>query len=110
LAKQVEVDKLMLAVVGCFILEKGRPHKLRRPHWLPIRFRDLAWNLNALTLRQRENGLPDWFWGKITETFNVFQTNCMLELGRILNDEEPMSTSLLREKPRMEKKQAEGLL
>jgi transcriptional regulator with XRE-family HTH domain len=165
-AKQVEVDKLMLAVVGCFILDwkaleilnekdlslcgrKQQPGGRRyvllgreegageglydRMYWgshsnkfgritftsfgdhagCRYAFPDLAWNLNALTLRRRENGLPDWFWSKITETFNVFQTNCMLELGRILlilNDEGPMSTLLLKEKLRMEKEQAEGLL
>jgi len=163
-AKQVEIEKLMFAVVGCFILDwkaleilnekdlslcgrKQQPGGRRyvllgreegageglydRMYWgshsnkfgritftsfgdhtgCRYAFPDLAWNLNALT-RHRENGLPDWFWNKIIETFNVFQTNCMLELGRILfllNDEGPMSTSLLREKLKIEKEQAENL-
>ncbi len=76
-------------------------------------FPDLAWNLNSLILRREENGLPDWLQGKIKEAFNVFQTGCMLELGRmllLLNDEGPMGVSLLREKLGLEKEQAENLL
>jgi DNA-binding transcriptional regulator GbsR (MarR family) len=164
-AKQVENDKIMLAIVGCFILDwkalevlnekdltlcgrkqqpGGRKYVLLgreegageglydRMYWgshsnkfgriiftsfgdhtgCRYAFPDLAWNLYALT-RRRESGMPDWFWVRITETLNVFQTNCMLELGRILlllNSEGPMSTSLLREKLMMEREQAESLV
>ncbi|MEM3079272.1 MAG: hypothetical protein QXF21_03030 [Thermoproteota archaeon] len=76
-------------------------------------FPDLAWNLNSLIMRREGNGLPNWLWEKITETFNVFQAECMLDLGRILllvNVEGPVEASLLRGRLDMEKEQAESLL
>ncbi|MGB9717845.1 MAG: hypothetical protein ACPL4E_05320 [Thermoproteota archaeon] len=165
-AKQVEIGKLMFAVVGCFILdwkaleilnEKGlslcgrkqQPGGRRyvllgreegageglydKMYWgshsnrfgritftsfgdhtgCRYVFPDVAWSLNALILRRGEDGLPDWFSGKITKVFNVFQTECMLELGRmllLLNDEGPVEASLLRGKLGVEKEQAESLL
>jgi predicted transcriptional regulator len=165
-AKQVEINKLMFAVVGCFVLDwkalkllnerdlslcgkkqqpGGRKYVLigreddieeelyDRMYWgshsdeiggitftsfgdhtgCRYAFPDLAWSLSMLPERKKKEKSPDWFWSKVVETLNIFQKNCLIELGRILlllNDEGPMSMYVLREKLEMEKDQAESLL
>lgn len=77
-------------------------------------FPDIVWRFSALTKQQVEKtGLPDWLITKTSEALDVFQTNSIVDCGRLLlllGKEGPMDASQLASETSKGNEQAEALL